>query len=327
MRKSIWSMSIGAACLMIVGCASPSMTEGDLVETSQQDLSNIELRNPDLYADYFPAGLKANGATILLIGGSEGGLSEAGRRDALFFQDAGFNVLQMSFYLAEGQPENLEMIPLELFDNAIDWLSAREEVSTKQFGIMGTSKGAEAALIVASRHSEIDAVVAVVPSSVSWQGINWSRDGRVPEASWSLNGEAVASMPYGVWDNELGLFSLYENGLKAREQHPDAFIEIERSKAATLLVCGGADMLWPSCPMAEQLKSRAIKNDGPEVDILKYAEAGHFVSGVPDESVDSSDQTPVTFGGTVASNHAAQLDNWPKILAFLNENLVVHGDE
>jgi len=325
-KISNWAFGLATSCLVLSGGASTHATKDNSVVSAQPTLENVELRSPELYANYFPAGEKSNGATLLLIGGSEGGLSKAGQRDALYFQDVGYNVLQLSFYLAEGQPKNLEMIPLELFDGAIEWLRARSEVSMDKFGIVGTSKGAEAALIVASRHTEIDAVVAIVPSSVSWQGINWARDGRAPEASWSANGKAVASLPYGAWENELGLFSLYKNGLEVADQFDEAFIPMESSQAKTLLICGGADTLWPSCPMAEQLKSRAIEKGGPDVSILNYPEAGHFVSGVPDTDVDPADQTPVTFGGTVASNYAAQLDNWPKIVEFLNDNLVDSED-
>ena len=58
-------------------------------------------------------------------------------------------------------------MPLELFDRALGWLKAQEEVDGARLAIVGGSKGAEAALIVASRHPELRAVVAGMPSSVA----------------------------------------------------------------------------------------------------------------------------------------------------------------
>lgn len=280
-----------------------------------------EIRSDTLHADYFAAGTEAPGPAILMLGGSEGGLADYIRDQALALQAEGFTVLQMSYYRAPGQAENLELVPLESFDLALAWLSEQDNVDAGRMAVFGTSKGAEAALIVASRHPELKAVVASAPSSVAWQGINWARDGRVPEASWSLDGAPYPALPYGAWDNSLGLYSLYANGLKAAGMYPDTAIRIENTAAATLLLCGEADTFWPSCEMSRQVKARAEDRGQPEVMLLAYSEAGHFVSGIPGPDIDPADGTPDSMGGTAGTNHASQGDSWPKIVAFLRENL------
>ena len=281
-----------------------------------------QLRTETLYADYFPARAASAGPGILLLGGSEGGLGSGARRDALALRDHGYNVLQVSFYRAPGQLENLERVPLETFDHALAWLQDREEVEADHIGIYGTSKGAEAALIVASRHREIAAIVAAVPSSVSWTGINWAFDGRPAEPSWSLNGEAYPAVPYGAWDPELGLYSLYANGLAGLDADSPAIIPVEQTGAPMLLICGGADMLWPSCDMSEQIRARASERS--DVTILAYPEAGHFVAGVPAEEPSEAEDSE--YGGTTLSNYASQKDSWPKILDFLDDALRNSGD-
>ena len=302
-----------AACTSSPPVVLPPVSEA-LVEPESRLVNSA-----GLIGEYFPA--KAKGPAILFMGGSEGGLGEAARRDAVGLQAAGFSVLQISFYKGPGQPENLEMIPLETFDTANDWLKAQPEVDAARLGILGTSKGAEAALIVATRHPDLKAVVANVPSSMSWQGINWARDGRIPAASWSLGGVAVPALPYGAWDDSLGLISLYANGLKAVADHLDAVIRVETIKAPILLVCGEADTLWPSCEMSRQIASRAEAVGGPRVKLLAFKDAGHAVAGQPVENFDPATSKLGALGGTAEGNQLARQTSWPDVVAFFKSEL------
>lgn len=312
-----------AACLilpvLLAGCqtAPEQVAATEVVASPPAEV--IELREDGLIANYYPAVAGgASGPAILMFGGSEGGLSKGVARDAEALRAEGFSVLHLSFYRSPGQEENLEMVPLERFDRGLDWLLARSDVDAGRVGVFGTSKGAEAALIIASRRAEIEAVVAVVPSSVSWTGINWDFDGRVPEASWSLDGAPYPALPYGAFDYQTGIYSLYANGLKAVGEHEDAVIAVEESEAPMLLICGGSDALWPSCPMAEAIDARAEAAGGPEVTVLAYPEAGHGAGGLPSGNLDpETADEPLDWGGTRRTNRAAQQDNWPKTVAFL----------
>lgn len=317
-----------AACLalplILSSCQSAPGTPMNAAQAAPTAISEvIELREPGLIANFYPATTTdAPGPAVLMFGGSEGGLSEGVARDAEALRAEGFSVLQLSFYRSEGQEQNLELIPLERFDRGLDWLLARAEVDPDRVGIFGTSKGAEAALIMASRRPEIDAVVAIVPSSVSWAGINWDFDGREPEASWSLDGEAYPALPYGAFDYQTGVYSLYANGLKAVGEHEEAVIAVEESEAPMLLICGGLDALWPSCPMAEAIEARAEAMGGSEVTVLAYPDAGHGAGGLPPETLDpEAADEPLDWGGTRRANRAAQADNWPKTVEFLKETL------
>lgn len=318
--RGAWrGLSMLAMAGMMTACAQhvPAISESEpVLELVRED---IELRSDELYADYFPAMTIEPAPALLLLGGSEGGLGEGARRDAMALRNAGYHVLQISYYRAPGQNENLEMVPLETFDRALDWLKQREEVRADKIGIYGTSKGAEAALIVASRHPEIEAVVAVVPSSVSWQGINWAFDGRPPESSWSLGGAPYPALPYGEWDAELGLYSLYAKGLAARDDHPEAVIAVEKTDAPMLLICGFADALWPSCEMSQQIKARANEAGNKDVTILMYAKAGHFAGGMPGDAPEVDEASE--YGGTTQANYDSQVKSWPRILDFLDEAL------
>jgi dienelactone hydrolase len=114
---------------------------------------------------------------------------------------------------------------------------------------------------------------------------------------------------------------MYESGFARVAEYPDAVIPLERTTAPILLVCGEADSLSPSCPMARQLRIRANEADGPEVAILAYPDAGHGVFGQPlPEGAPNFDQLG-GLGGSPAGNNAARADGWPKIAAFLKSAL------
>jgi len=268
--------------------------------------------------NFYPAARAIRHPAVLLLGGSEGGLGSAAKREALALQAAGYNVLQLAYFRAPGYPQALAQIPLETFDRGLDWLKAQPAVNSQRLAILGSSKGAEAALLVASRRPDITVVVAGMPSSVAWPAFGWG-DEPVTGASWTSNGMDLATVPNTRFDALRGVASVYDGVLTDTTARRGATIPIERSTAAVLLVCGGKDTIWPSCPMAEQLRARDKR-----VTVLQYPDAGHAVFGVPLISGTSSTASLAQYGGTGAANAAARKIAWPKVIAFLAQHLVKH---
>jgi pimeloyl-ACP methyl ester carboxylesterase len=189
--------------------------------------------------------------------------------------------------------------------------------------VLGVSKGAEAALLLATQRKDVNAVVLGMPSSVVWAGINWNRGGAGTKSSWSLNGEPLPHLPYGRFDWNAGQQSVYENGLAALRDHPDAIIPVETTSAPLMLICGEADDLWPSCPMARQIEMRAADRNGPDVTLLAYKDAGHEGVGTPVDPESSGYERIARKGGTAEGNAEARKDAWPKIVAFFSAELAV----
>ncbi len=278
-----------------------------------------------LLANYYPPQRNGKRAGVLLLGGSEGGLSPGVGRMAKALQAKGFAVLQVSYFAAPGQPAKLEFVPLETFDRALEWLKAQPEVDAARIGIVGGSKGAEAALIVATRHPDLRAVVAAMPSSVAWQGIDWNIMNMIfnpPGGSWNLDGKPIPFLPYAQ-PKEYGgpVADIYEASLLQLSKHQDAIIPIEKTRAPVLLICGKGDTLWPACPMADQIKARADASGGPAVAVLAYDNAGHAVMGLPVDKANPSYDRLDSLGGTDDGNNAARADGWPKIVAHLEAAL------
>lgn len=305
----------GVGALWVLNPFAPKLTVADPGPEGRRITDN------GLLANYYPPAEAGKHPGILLLGGSEGGISPGVGRMAKALQAKGFAVLQVSYFASPGQPAKLERVPLETFDTALDWLKAQTEVDAERLAVVGGSKGAEAALIVATRHPELRAVVAAMPSSVAWQGIDWNIVAMIltpPDGSWSLNGKPIPFVPYAQPKQYGGPVSdIYEASLLELAKHQDAIIPIEKTRAPVLLVCGKADTLWPSCPMAEQVKARAHANGGPIVTILAYDNAGHAVMGLPVEKSNPSYDRLDTLGGTDEGNNTARTDGWPKVVEHL----------
>ena len=271
--------------------------------------------------NYFPGPKGTKRPGVLVLGGSEGGLGNGMMRAAKVLQQSGFTVLQLSYYRGPGQPEELELVPLETMYAGLDWLRKQPEVDAERVGIVGASKGAEAALLVATRRPDIRAVAVGVPSSVVWTGIRWSTGGAGGQSSWSFEGKPLPALPYGPFDWEVGVLSVYLGGLKKLAEHPETIIPVEKTDAAVLLICGERDTLWPSCPMARQVQERAKEKGGPKVELLAYADAGHAAFGVPIARDHPNFERLGGLGGTAEGNAQAREESWPALIDFLRGQL------
>lgn len=272
------------------------------------------------FGNYYPTMAVDPRPGILIFGGSEGGLHQQVDRDARALHREGYSVLAISFFRGPGQRAQLTLVPLELFQSALDWLGEQAEVDAVRLAVIGMSKGAEAALLIASHRRDLAAVIAAVPSSVVWPGFDWSKFRGLKDSSWSVNGEALPALPYGRFRWSGGVRSIYEAGLIELPAHPDAVIPVERSHATMLLICAGKDQVWPSCQMAEQIAARLTAHGATPATILSYPYADHGAFASPLEAGDKPRR--FGFGRPAEGNLEAQADSWQRSLLFLQENLV-----
>ncbi|QTD42049.1 acyl-CoA thioester hydrolase/BAAT C-terminal domain-containing protein [Sporosarcina sp. Te-1] len=79
------------------------------------------------------------------------------------------------------------MYPIRLYGKAINWLSGHPNVDSAKLAVLGTSKGGELALLLASIFPAIKAVVGYVPSGIIYPGL-----GPTPVASsWQYKGQSL----------------------------------------------------------------------------------------------------------------------------------------
>jgi dienelactone hydrolase len=263
---------------------------------------------------------------LVVLGGSEGGIQASSGVGAGFTKH-GYAVLALAYFRDEGLPQTLENIPLEYFDKAVDWLKAQPGIDANAIGVIGGSRGSEAALLLASRRSDIRAAAAFAPSGIVWQGLNFANPMNMGPA-WTVDGKALPFVaPDGMaYRPGAAMKPMFDNVLSQADTRPGTNIAVEKINGPVLLVSGKADALWPSFEMGErvvaQLKAKGFNHP---VQHLSYETAGHmvFIGDPTTENAASMARTPVNpmLGGTGEANMAAWKDNWPKVVAFFDAAL------
>lgn len=277
-----------------------------------------------LGAFYMPEGTGKRPA-LLVLGGSEGGLG-ASSGVGLSFTQEGYAVLALAYFMEESLPQSLENIPLEYFDKALDWLNRQPGVDPDAIGVIGGSRGSEAALLLASRNPSVKAVMAFAPSGVVWQGLNFANPMNMGPA-WTVEGQPLPFLtPDGrKYRPGAAMKPMFDAALTG-EPRKEVDIPVERIKAPILLISGKEDALWPSWDMGEAIVKRlSAANFEHDVQHLGYEGAGHMVfMGNPDsaaaQAMAKAPPNPM-LGGTAEAGLAAWKQNWPITLAFFNKAL------
>ena len=245
---------------------------------------------------------------VLLLAGSSGRIDH-GRAELLARHGA--TVLPLRWFGAPGlQPEPYE-VPLELFADALDTLTAECD----RLAVIGTSFGAEAALLVAAGEPRIAATVGFAPTSVVWGG--WD-DGR-ETSHWTREGRPLPYVPLAreAWpiEDPPAFRDLYAASLA---EHPDeadaAAIPVQDVDGTLILVAGGDDQVWPSVDFAERI-SRRRRDHGLDTIVVTLPDAGHRTV-LPGEPIVRAGQQMLRGGTPEADADLGRLA-WPYLAAAL----------
>ena len=244
---------------------------------------------------YQPAG-EGRHPAVLVLSGSGGGIPPAGS-SAGGLASRGYAVLALAYFGVPGLPSTLTRIPLEYFKTALDWMAAQPAVDPERIGVVGSSRGAELALLLGALYPQIHAVAAFMPSNVIWPGCC----DRMNEPSWMLRGRPLAF---------------------------HAPIPVEEIHGGILLVSGRDDGVWHSTGMADQIVDRLRRNRfAHPYKHLAYDGAGHAIGRpyTPTTDLDNV-RHPLTgrvmhLGGTAEGTAHAREESWRELLAFLGQEL------
>lgn len=200
---------------------------------------------------------------IVGFGGSEGGNawdSDFWKPTRDQFLDNGYAFLALGYFGAPDIPENLDRISLDAIHEAIMTIAQNPKINTDRIAIMGGSKGGELVLNLASYFDNIDAVIAMSASHVSFAGLTSMSN----TSSWTLNDEEVpfAPTPYSAIPALISGDHLkaYDLILSDKEAEIEAQIPVERINGAVLLLSGKNDEAWPSTAMSDKVIDRLKKN-------------------------------------------------------------------
>jgi len=269
----------------------------------------------DVVGDLFLPGEAGPHPGVLVLHGSGG---QPSRGIAALLASRGFAAFAVQYF---GDPDpltdGLAEVPLEYFDDAAGWLRERDAVADGPLGLYGTSKGAEAALLVATRATWPGAVVAVAPAAHHWQATDQSIDRET--GSWTADGEVLPYLPFRAppgtdEEGRVVLREVYENSPSRidDERVEAARIPVERIDAAVLLVAGTDDAMWPSAAYVAAVEERRADE---AVESVVVEGAGHGIR--PPYVPTTVSGGEVALGGTPAADARAGATYWPRALDCL----------
>src|SRR6185436_8629728 len=186
---------------------------------------------------------------VLVLSGSEGGFDDLG---AAALASHGYAALAVAYFGAPGLQDELFEVPVERVAAAVAWVRGRAELDAGRIAVLGASKGAELALVAATRIPEIRAVVAYAPTDVVNQGVD-RRGGSRAASSWTWGGAPlpflVQTPPPAFQAQFRGpppyrLRPLYEAS-RSDSGLAHAAIPVERIRGAVLLISGEDDQMIP----------------------------------------------------------------------------------
>ena len=168
-----------------------------------------------------------------------------------------------------------------------------ERRNTRDDGVViyGLSKGAELALVLASRDSDYKAVIALAPSHVVWQGNpkNFADLMSAP-SSWSWKGQPLPFVPYVSNEEKesMGFTNRHAASLTNKVAVERALISVENIDAPVLLLSGGMDTSWPAAKMGAEICSTVNStHDNQSCSHIIYEKGDHLLSNNQSESFDA----------------------------------------
>lgn len=265
---------------------------------------------------------------IVVLGGSEG--NDSGSRAlAPLFAEAGYAVAGYPYYSPAygGQPQQIPGLPRAFHDIPVERLGAFLErlqsidgIDASNLGLYGVSKGAEFVLLAGQYLTGFDAIAAIVPTDVVWEG--WGAGTTSGESSgFSYEGEPLAFVPYVGMNEEIAKFgnpdeTPYLRGPQdiGRDQNldrvADARVRVEDIEVPLFMAGGDKDRIWASGEMAQAIAERRLEAGLP-TETLLFTDAGHALSG---------DGSPRSYELPEADLEAQKVV-WPATLAFFERHL------
>ena len=290
-------------------------------------VKEIKKAKDKVFGTYYLPDVKKLKRPFVCLGGSDGTRSHL---TAAILSSLGHPALAISYFDYEGISENCVEVPLEMVFNAKKWL--KDNLKSRDIGIIGCSKGAELALL-SSTEQNFNPVILASPSSHVFQGLGSYKK---PTSSWSLAGIAVPFLPVkmGFWKlvgfvlkrlrkKPHSFFEVYQKALdkksKSYQQKRDASrIKVEKLKGDLLMLSGEQDLVWPSARMANDIE-RNVKCKCTNV---IFEDSGHLTfkqqPGLPFPNV-IGDKVRIFLGSDVSKNQQANLKMWDEVIKFVSK--------
>lgn len=179
----------------------------------------------------------------------------------------GFASLALAFFAYDDLPKSIEEFNLDYFREAVDFLLTHEKVTKGHVGTIGTSKGGDLALSLATFIPEVKAAVWVNGSCSNIQSDLIIDDSKLPGLGMDIGKVKILD------NNVVDPFEVVNDP----RDYPESFIPIEKADANFLFLVGLADRNWKSELFADLSVERLKKHGKNNFEIYKYHDTGHIL--------------------------------------------------
>jgi len=234
-----------------------------LLLISVQSFTQISLQTPNIESLLY-VGKQKNQPLIVGLGGSEGGnawSSDYWKKTRDQFIEKGYAFLALGYFGAKGTPDTLNKIALEDVYNAIKIASENKMINKNKIAIIGGSRGADLALLLASYYKDINCVISIVGSNAVFPG----HTNHFSTSCWTYQNQELpfvpvndAAVPYLI---KRDLRSAFEEMLKDTNEVSKAAIKVDAINGPILFLSATKDEICPSTPMAESMMQLLKRSD------------------------------------------------------------------
>ncbi|WHI47611.1 alpha/beta hydrolase family protein [Microbulbifer sp. EKSA008] len=213
-------------------------------ENYQYETSKVKHKN--LVANLYLPKIEHKLPVVIAFGGSEGGLS-TGNANGEMIAPHGVAVLALAYFKEKGLPKTLDQIPMEYFVDAIDYLESHPSIDSSRIGIVGGSRGSEAAFLLAAMDSRIKSIAVTTPSKVAWYGLT------IPKSAWTFKDKDIPALGLGL-DSNAKLIDRFNVALGNLNNVKKSLFKFENINGPILMVSAENDQVWPSYQMSKDIE-------------------------------------------------------------------------
>ncbi|XP_064148789.1 acyl-coenzyme A thioesterase 1 isoform X1 [Loxodonta africana] len=229
----------------------------------------------------------------------------------------GFAVMALAYYNYEDLPKSIEILHLEYFEEAVNYLLNRPEVKGPGLGLLGISKGGDLCLSMASFLKGITAATIINGCVANIGGVLQYKDETLPPLSINRNRIKVTE------DGLVDIVDVLNCPLEGPDQK--SFIPVERAECTFLFLVGLDDHNWKSEFYANEASNRLQAHGKEKPQIVFYPGAGHCIEPpyfpMCRASMHSLLGSPVIWGGEPRAHAVAQVDAWNQLRTFFHKHL------
>lgn len=201
---------------------------------------------------------------IIVLSGSDGGIEKA-QNIAMMLSNQGFVTLAISYFGMNNQTSNLDRIPIENLEEALNYLKKLTFVDSSKIGIYGRSKGAEYSLLFLTKYDGVKCAVLNSPSDIVYEGLRGKRNSK--HSSWTYGQNEISYKPFKIKEFIVNMI------MKKSSIDDSGVMDIENVICPLLLIASTKDKIWNSYSASINIMSKA---KSCEKRILVTTELGHM---------------------------------------------------